>query len=362
MIFQSYFKAQKFNKSHKISILFWSEAKYYWNTFFPLLDYFSKNEIPFFYFASDKDDEGLVFCENSLYIGNGKKAYQFLNYIQADIVIMTTPGLGDLAIKRSRKVKYYVHIVHAPTDIHLYRRASFECFDYIFCSGSHQINTIRALEKIRGTESKKLLETGCLYFDKMVKGKSNNLCDKKTILIAPTWGKNGALHIGKKLILPLLENDFKVIIRPHPQSLKNEKFLINNLKAELKDFSNLIWDNDINPDLSMSKSSVMISDVSGVIFDYCFVYRKPVICINREIQLKDLEATDLDFLAWEIYMREKLGKTIKVENISQIVSITKSLIGKQISENLVEDSVYNFGRAGEVAAKQILEIYQSLKS
>ena len=84
------------------SIVIWSEARHYWSTYQTLVKYFQKNNIDFIYLASHNDDMGLVACENSLYIKSGKKAFSFLNDMTADIVIMTTPNLGDLAVKRSK--------------------------------------------------------------------------------------------------------------------------------------------------------------------------------------------------------------------------------------------------------------------
>ena len=154
-VINSYLRVSKFNKKKLSSIIIWSESSYYWNVFAPLVTYFTKNHISFVYLACDKVDKGLEVCKNSLCIGKGRQAYLFLNRLKADIVIMTTPGLGDLAIKRSKNVKHYIHLVHAPTDIHLYRRVSFECFDSIFCSGPHQINTLRTLEKNSRNREKK---------------------------------------------------------------------------------------------------------------------------------------------------------------------------------------------------------------
>ena len=181
-------------------------------------------------------------------------------------------------------------------------------------------------------------------------------------MIAPTWGVNGSLRLGEKLIEPLVENNFDIIIRPHPQSLKSEQSLIQKLKKQYQNYKNLKWDLNIDAQDSMALSSVMVSDLSGVLFDYVFLYKKPVVCIERPVVFFNMEGEDLEQSnCWELKIRENFGKIIQEEDISQIDQVVKSLIGKNISEDVLEKSIYNFGKAGEVAGKQIMEIYNQLK-
>jgi len=211
----NFFNTFKFNRQNH-SIVIWSEASHYWETFTPLVNYFHKNKVKFIYLASDKNDIGLQQCKQSLYVGKNWTSFKFLNNIKADIMIMTTPGLGDLAIKRSKKVKHYCHIIHAPTDVLYYQRCSFECFDSVLCSSDFQMNNIRKLEKIRGCEKKQLFKTGCLYYDERLKNKSKTTTDNNTILYAPSWGKISSLAYAMDIINNLLLYNYNVIFRPHP--------------------------------------------------------------------------------------------------------------------------------------------------
>ena len=48
--------------------------------------------------------------------------------------------------------------------------------------------------------------------------------DKKIVLVSPSWGDNGLLKkYGLKLLKPLAESDYHIILRPHPQSSISEK-------------------------------------------------------------------------------------------------------------------------------------------
>ena len=47
----------------------------------------------------------------------------------------------------------------------MYNYFAFDFFDTIMCSGKHQIDSIRKLEKLRKTKKKNTLQTGLTYYD-----------------------------------------------------------------------------------------------------------------------------------------------------------------------------------------------------
>ena len=149
------------------------------------------------------------------------------------------PGLDVLQIKRSKGVKHYVHLVHSIADIGTYKRYSFDYFDTVLTSNSYQIAALRELEKLRGTPEKALLETGCVYMDRLEarvasEGATPAPAAEPCVLVAASWGANGLLsRYGTKLLKPLLDAGLEVIIRPHPQSYISEKPMLEALSDEL---------------------------------------------------------------------------------------------------------------------------------
>ena len=115
---------------------------------------------------------------------------------------------------------------------------------------------------------------GCPYFDGMLSRKTVDLKpDDDTILIAPMWGKNGLLTRTGSMIPKLLaQAGYHVILRPHPQSFISDKELMDKLQSELKSFDNIEWDRNPDGFKSLSRAQLMISDVSGVIFDFAFIF------------------------------------------------------------------------------------------
>ncbi len=354
----------------EFDFVFYSESKIYWNVFSPVLENLDKSGKKCIYLTSSEDDPGLAYKSDNIkskYIGEGVRAASYLNNIKADIVTMTTPQLDVLTLKKSKKVNHYSYIFHAPTDIGIYGKYAFDNFDSMFCVGKHQITHIKEFEEKRKTNKKKLFETGCTYYDVLLKKEQRaEKNEKPVILVAPTWNKNSLLaRFGFNILKPLLTGKYKVILRPHPQMYISQKKLIEEIKKESSSYPDLVWDEKPSGEDSMNESDILISDLSGIIFDYSFVFKKPVISIDAPVIETGLELEDMkkDEL-WELNIRSKLGKLVKEQDISNLpVYVDEMLLSfsKENIENIIKENIYNFGNAGPVAARQLAELKENLK-
>ena len=139
--------------------VFYSEGERYWNIFKPVVEEFERRQVPVvFYTSSEKDP---VFSEQYTYvkaefIGEGNKAFTRLNFLEADVCLMTTPGLDVYQLKRSRGVKHYSHILHSPGDATTYRLFGLDYFDSVLLTGEYQKAHLRLLEEKRGIQVKDL--------------------------------------------------------------------------------------------------------------------------------------------------------------------------------------------------------------
>ena len=349
-------------------IVFFSEGTHYWNTMAPVVNALIGKDVAFTYLTMEESDPGLHiesardagFC-----IGKGSGFMYFMSMMKADVVVMTTPGLQSLTLKRSPGVGHYVHLVHSPTGMSFYRKYSFDHFDTVMCSGRHQIDEIRTLESKRKTKEKNLLETGLPYLD-LLKEKAYGLevkdpGEKVRVLLAPTWGPNGALgRYGIKLIETIVKGGFELIVRPHPQQLRSEIPLLEELKKATGFMEGIIWDENPSGYKSMASSDIMISDLSGIIFDYAFVYEKPVITLDYELDTTGFEQEDLNGPVWEREMSKSLGGVISGDKLDHLPKMINQLLSrsdlKDVMKRLRAESLYNYGNVGEVAVKQLLEI------
>ena len=140
------------SQSH-IQYLIFSEGRTYWTTFKPICDELEKRGLNTTYWTADQNDP--AFNEDykhidPVYIGEGNKAYARLNIASADICLATTPGLDVYQWKRSKNVKYYVHILHETGGSLQYKMFGLDFYDAVLLTGDFQTDEIRAfIEKER---------------------------------------------------------------------------------------------------------------------------------------------------------------------------------------------------------------------
>lgn len=319
-------KALEAAKAARKKFVIYNEGKQYCNVFKPVLDAFERRKIEVAYFTSFAEDpaftSGYSFVKAE-YIGEGNAAFARLNLLQADIVLMTTPGLDVYQLKRSKKVSHYAHIRHGAGDATMYRLFGLDYFDSVLLTGDYQKEDIRTLEKQRGIAHKELVTVGCTYLDEL-KAKLDRLPTEEnhefTVLVCPSWGSSAILSkYGERLLTPLLATGWKIIVRPHPQSKKSESAMLTRLSERYKDAANLEWNFERDNIGALSRADIMISDFSSVIYDYTFLRDKPVMYVNADIDLRIYDASELEGKKiWQFATLEKIGIELKEEQFADI--------------------------------------------
>lgn len=350
--------------SYKTYVIY-NEGNQYWNVFKPVADEFEKRKIPLMYYTSSKTDP--IFDQKyefvtSEYIGEGNTAFAKLNMLSAGFVLMTTPGLQVYQLKRSKNVKHYSHVLHMPNDATTYRLFGLDYFDSVLLTGDYQKDDIRTLEKNRGINSKDLVTVGCSYLD-VLSEKINSIPAEEnhvfTVLVSPSWGEVGVLkRFGEKLLDPLAATGWKIIVRPHPQSKKSEADMLKRLEERYKDYANVEWDYNRDNIYSMKKADIMISDFSGIVFDYTFLCNKPVMYVNTDMDLRPYDAYDLNKQLWQFSVLEKIG--IKLEekdfaNIKEVIQNASDSPELAEQRKIAKETAWmNIGKAGEKIADYMI--------
>ena len=315
----------------------YNEGLQYWNTFKPVCDEFEKRGIELTYYTSAKEDP--CFKQNYKYvkpefIGEGNMAFVKLNMLSAGFVLMTTPGLQVYQLKRSKRVTHYSHVLHMPNDATTYRLFGLDYFDSVLLTGDYQKEDLRLLEKQRGIKEKQLITVGCPYLD-VYKENISKIPEEEnhpfTVLVSPSWGEIGLLKkFGTKLLDPLAATGWRIIIRPHPQSKKSEQAMLKALEEKYKDNSNIILDYERQNIYSLKKADIMISDFSGIIFDYIFLCDKPVLYVNEGMDLRPYDAYDLgDKKLWQYKNLEQFGRKLEEQDFSGIKEIILNMKDSQ---------------------------------
>lgn len=301
------------------------EGKQYWNVFSPVVEEFERRGIPVRYLTSSSDDPvltaGYKFV-SAEFIGTGNTAFARLNMLEADICLMTTPGLDVYQLKRSRGVKHYAHLLHSVDDVTGYRLFGIDYFDSILLSGEYQRAHIRLLEEKRHLPAKDLPVVGCTYLD-VLNGKKALLEAQSerpfTVLVAPSWGKGAILsRFGKDLLDPLIATGYQIIVRPHPQSKTSEAEILDALQKRYQGKANVSWDFERENIGAFSRSDVMISDFSSVLFDYVFLFDRPILYASTNFDLRPYDAADIEERPWKFRVLEEIGTELRASSFTTI--------------------------------------------
>ena len=353
----------------KVPLVFFCDHKRYWNTYEPILDELERRGVKAQFLTMSEDDP--FFKKEYQYIsgefiGTGNKAFSKLNLLNAGVVFSTTPGLDVLQWKRSRKADYYIHIPHACSDITIYHMFGIDYFDAILLSGEYQIEQVRELERLRNLPAKELELVGVPYMDMMrerlenvekadvdsadkitSKGlnirndsivadnkeieKTNDLIahadsNRRTILVAPSWGESGLLSkYGGKLLDELLKTGYRIIVRPHPQSFTAEKDLMDRLMKQYEN-TGLEWNRDNDNFNVLRSADLMISDFSGVIFDYSLVFDKPFLYAESKMDKAPYDCAWIEKELWVYDALPRIGTKLCKEDFGRIKEVIDECI------------------------------------
>ncbi len=351
----------------KNPIVIFTDSKRYWNLFRPICDELEKRKLKVLYLTASEDDPALkedyAFVKTE-FAGNGNRAFARMNMIRADIVLSSTPGLDVYQWKRSRDVNWYVHIPHGIYDFATYRMFGLDYYDAVLLVAPFQGKTVRETEAARNLPQKELRVVGMPYMDTMLERVSSERNPEtlggKTVLLAPSWGASAILsRYGEKIFDALLKTDYHIIVRPHPQSFTSEAELMERLQAKYPDSDRLEWDRNSDNYDSLKRADVLISDFSGVVFDYAFVFGKPVIYADTSFDPKPYDASWVEGPLWHEEILPQIGVKLTEEIVDSIGDVIRECLSSENLKNNIqkirEESWECIGNSAEKVADYLEE-------
>ena len=306
------------------------------------------------------------------YIGDSEiEKMNFFLRLKAKVLIMTMPDLGSYHIKRSKVFPvHYVYVFHTITSTHMvFQKSAFDHFDSIFCVGPYQIQELRATEQLYSLKQKNLVECGYGLIDKLIRSRSSlqqqnflSKNNKKNVLIAPSWGKQNLLEsTGIELIKILLDAGYHVTVRPHPMTVKKSSKLIKQIKEKFEKNSDFLLDTNTSSFDQLFSSFALITDWSGIGYEYAFVCERPVIYVDVPKKAYNKEYEKIGLEPFEISIRDKIGEIVSIQNIETIPERIEFLYGhinnfQNKIQKICNDAIFNIGESGKVMANEIIRI------
>ena len=356
-------------------VVFYSERsgfyKYYKGIISELLD---RSNLTVHYVTNDPNDVIFEVAKSNpkikpYYIGL-KKLSLLMMLLEADIFVMTTPALDKYYLKRSfvKKDVEYIYVPHDMMSVHMgFTEGAFDAFDTVFCTGRHVIEELREIEKVYKTPRKKLFEFGYPLADNLVedgrKANENKVANnKKQILIAPSWQEDNLLDsVIDELIAGLYKDEYKLIVRPHPEYLKRFGAKLDALVKKYADYDKekLVFELDFSSNESIYTSDLIITDWSGIAPEFCFATKRPAVFVNTKIKAPNENWQKINKTPVEISLRKIIGVDVDkkdVKNIDKVVAelFSKSKEYEKTIEETFENFIFNHGCSSKMGAKYIL--------
>ena len=359
----------KFNQldSSQKQIVFYSEGKNYWVHLKGLIkELLATTDCHICYVSSASDDPGLQLINkklNSFLIDEGWVRNWWFENLQADLLVMTMPDIHQYQVKRSKFPVHYIYVQHSLVSKHMvYRKGAFDHYDSVFCSAPHHKEELRAIEAFYDLPKKALYEHGYSRLDSIIKNASNHSNaiqqkEKTHVLIAPSWGEvNVVEEVGYQIVENLLDNGFRVTLRPHPQTLKLSKTAVNQILKQFNGHQDFSFEGSVDGERSLHQSDIMISDWSGAALDYAFGLGKPVLFIDVPRKVNNEEYEKINVVPFEDSVRNKIGEVMPLEDIGDITNWVKKCLNKS-SFDEYNPGIYNLGTSDQAGAKLIMGIW-----
>ena len=356
-------------------VVFYSESSGFYKYFQGIIEYLLENtNIVIHYITSDPEDKIFELAKSNdrirpYYIGE-KRLITLMMKMDADVVVMTMPDLENYHIKRSyiRKDIEYIYIPHGMDSLNLtMRTGSMDHYDSVFCVGKHQKEEIEKTEDAYQLPKKKLVEWGYSLLDEMradYAKMSHQNSEVKKILIAPSWQQDNIVDSCLEQILDNLKGKgYQITVRPHPQHVRHRGEFMEQLKVKYEQDSDVEIQTDFSSNSTVFEADLMITDWSGIAYEYAYTTQKPVLFINTPMKVMNPEYQRIDTVPLNILLREEIGCSLNLEELDQISDKVQELLDHKDDYyekigNFVQEYVYNHGTSAEVGAKYIIEEVQ----
>ena len=361
---------KKFFSVKDMKLMIYSEQNGFYKYYAGMIDYIcEKSNIDIHYVTSDPDDN--IFKDgraqiHPYFIGDDKYLIPLFMKLDCDMCIMTMPDLEKYHIKRSkiRSDIEYVYISHNMGGNNLtMRKGALDWYDTVFCTCSYDVSEIQETEELYGLKRKTIVEAGYPLLDSMLE-EYNNITKKSNkkplILIAPSWQPENIIENGVDTLLETLKNkEFDIILRPHPQAVRHtpEKFELLKKRYE---GTNITVETDFSSNTSVMNADVMITDWSGICWEYAFTTLRPVLFVNTPMKIMNKDYDKIATVPMCIELRNVIGRALELselENSGKIID--EFLENKEKYAETIRDArekyIFNVGKSRIIYGKYVIK-------
>lgn len=360
-------------------LVFYSESSGFYKYYKGIIEYILKNtNIAVHYITSDPNDQVFAISQSQprlkpYYIAE-KRLITLMMKLDCDVMVMTMPDIENFHIKRSyvRKDIEYVYVPHCIDSINMtMRTGAVDHYDSVLCVGKHQKEEITNTEAVYGLPHKTLVDWGYTLLDEMraqYAASAHEDRPGKKILIAPSWQKDNIVDSCLEEILDTLKGrGYQITVRPHPQEVRLKQAYMEQLEAKYAADRDVEIQTDFSSNSTVFESDLLITDWSGITYEYAFTTLRPVLFIDTPMKVMNPEYEKINTPPINIWMREVIGAVVKPDELEKLPEAVERLLSgrdeyRERIDSFVHEYVYNLGNSGEVGAKYIInEIQKKIK-
>ncbi|MBO6260517.1 MAG: membrane protein insertase YidC [Lachnospiraceae bacterium] len=357
-------------------VVFYSEKNGFYKYFKDVVEgILEGSDVVIHYITSDPDDDVFKLADERFrvyYIGENKLIVLMMK-MDADVVVLTTPDLQKYHIKRSmvRDDTEYIYMDHAVASANLtLRKHALDAFDTVFVTNERMAMEMRAMEKAYGLPKKKLVKYGYALIDNMIAAYGESHGEDKIdetrpdrkpdILIAPSWQTDNIMDLCIEEVLDRLGGgDYHVIVRPHPQYVRHFEDKLNYLSKKYEENPCIEFQLDFSSNKTVFYADVLITDWSGIAYEYAFTTLKPVLFINTPMKIMNPDYKEIDVIPFDIEARDQVGISVAPDKLDEIADrvnrlLTEEVYSKESLRNVRDKYLYNVGKSAEVGTRYIL--------
>ena len=354
-----------------MKLVFYAEGSGYYKYFEAIIDaLLRQSELTIHYVTSDPNDA--IFSKKEprirAYYVDEPRLISLMMKLEADVVVMTTPDLDKYHIKRSkvRRNIEYIYTDHGCSSLNLtYRTGALDAFSTIFAVSREQAIEVRAMERLRHTRKKRIVECGYGLIDNMIaayEASEKRENEKKTILIAPSWQYDNIMDSClDELVGSLCGKGYRVVIRPHPQYVRRFPMKMSEIIERYRDrFSDdFVIETDFSSNVTVYTADLLITDWSAIAFEFSFTTDKPALFINTQMKVVNRDYKKIPMVPFDITARTRIGRAIEKDQTPDAADAVADLLSNQAFYRdairaLKQEYFYNLGRSGEVGAQYII--------
>ena len=291
------------------------------------------------------------------------RGIQLLPSLWADLYITPASTTVYNAPHRVPRVMF----MHSLVSIYgVYEDNTFDGYDYIYCTGKHHVEEFRDLFHKKGLAGKCLIPGGYPKLDELLERACNLDAPKSNyVIIAPTLLSDATENVSlmsqaHQLVGWFVNNGWSVIFRPHPLNLDTENKYFHMFEELIDTFHDChTFEVDRSKDYleSYSRSSLMVSDVSGTAYTYALGFGRPVVFFEK--------TEDANFARGLLYKnRLRLGRTIASDSdLPDAISLLMENYANftQDIKNLRGEYIFNIGSSARYFADNIQFIFNGIK-